>query len=247
MSEIIPVLGNETVSEVIEAVKNIPILKSDDIKFLQENSKNLATVIEKTHIWRTDTQKLSIINDVQFPTNHSKLHQAMLEQKVQFDQAMYLAKDFELKKLEAEEKQLDLSDLGDSPREKIKKKRLEIELQFISYELKQMQISMHYRMDEIKGWQKIIDEILPELRDSGMSEEEIWSKNSGELKSMFLYALNNLQSLPTTTDSAERSNLVSIAIFTYKNALRAGLLDEFKKGCNAVQLDSLNWLEQQLR
>ena len=221
MSDIIPVLGNDTVSEVIEAVKNIPVLKKEDINFLQKNSKHLATVIEKTHIWRTDTQKLSIINDVQFPTTHAKLHQSMLEQKVQFDQAMYLAKDFELKKLEAEEKQIDLSELSDSPRDNIKKKKLEIELQFISYELKQMQIAMHYRMDEIKGWQKIQNDLLLELRESGMSEEEIWSKNSGELKFMFYYALNNLQSLPTTTDSAERSNLISIALFTYKNAKRA--------------------------
>jgi tRNA-dihydrouridine synthase len=246
MSEIIPILGNATVSEVIEAVKHIPILKNEDISFLQENSRHLATVIEKTHIWRTDTQKLSIINDVQFPTAHAKLHQSMLEQKVQFDQAMYLAKDFEFKKLEAEEKQLDLSELGDSARDKIKKKKLEIELQFINYELKQMQISMHYRMEEIKGWQKIQNELLDDLRASGMSEEEIWSKNAGELKFMFYYALNNLQSLPTTTDSAERSNLISIALFSYKNAQRAGMLEEFKKGCNSIQLDSLNWLEKQL-
>jgi hypothetical protein len=246
MSEIIPVLGNETVSEVIEAVKNIPVLKNEDVVFLQENSHHLATVIEKTHIWRTDTQKLSIINDIHFPTTHAKLHQSMLEQKVQFDQAMYLAKDFEFKKLEAEEKQLDLSELSDSPRDSIKKRKFEIELQFISYELKQMQIAMHYRMDEIKGWQKIQNTLLAELRSSGVSEEEIWSKEAGELKFMFYYSLNNLQALPTTTDSAERSNLISVALFTYKNAKSIGLLEEFKKGCNSTQLDSLNWLEKQL-
>lgn len=241
------VIGNETVSGIIEAVKSLPVLKEDDVKFLQENSKHLAQVLEKTQMWRTDTQKASIINDIHFPTNHAKFHQAMLEQKVQFDQAMYLAKDFELKKLEIEELECDLEELGDSKRDDIKRRKIQIELQFKQYELKNMQIAMHYRMDEVKGWQRIENELLKELRESGMDEESIWSKDQGEMKAMFLMSLSNLQALPHTTDSAERSNLISLAIFTFKNAKRAGLLEEFKKDCSPAQLDSLTWIEKQVK
>lgn len=238
----LPVLGQKTINGIIDAVGSFPILKKEDVYFLQEKSTHLAAVLEKTHIWRTDIQKASIINDHHFPTDHSKFHQAMLEQKVQFDQAMYLAKDFELKRLDVEEKELEISELSDSARDQIKRKRFEIELQFMQYELKQMQIAMQYRMSEIKGWQKIQEELLTRLRDSGMDEDSIWSKNEGELKSMFFSALNNLQALPSTVDSGERSNLISIAVFSYQNVLRAGLLEQFKKECTPFQLDSLGWL-----
>ena len=244
MSEMLPALiGQKTVSDIIEAVKELPILKKEDVTFLQEKSKHLAAVLEKTHIWRTDVQKQSIINDYHFPTVHAKFHQAMLEQKVQFDQAMYLAKDFELKKLEIQELQCDLEDLGDSRRDEIKQKRLEIEIQFKTYELNQMQIAMHYRMSEVRGWQSIQEQLLEHMRAAGVSEEEIWSKNDGEVTSMFFMALNNLQQLPATTDSAERGNLISMAVFAYSAAKQAGLLDALREKCNPSQLASLQMIE----
>jgi hypothetical protein len=237
-------VGKESVVGVIEAVKDLPVLRPDDLHFLQEKSAHLGQVMERTQMWRTDIQKASIINDVHFPTDHAKFHQAMLEQKVQFDQAMYLAKDFELKKLDIDEKELEYSELTDSPRDLIKKKRLEIELQFMRYELKQMQIAMQYRMQEVKGWQAIQEELLEKMRKNGMDEDSIWSKNDGELKAMFFLAMNNLQALPTTTDSAERSNLISLAMFTYQNAKRSGLIDQFKAEASKAVLDSIGFIEK---
>lgn len=241
------IIGQKTVTDIIEAVKDLPILKKEDISFLVEKSEHLAAVLEKTHIWRTDVQKRSIINDIHFPTAHAKFHQAMLEQKVQFDQAMYLAKDFELKKLEVQELQCDLEDLGNTRRDEIKRKKLEIEIQFKTYELNQMQIAMQYRMSEVKGWQTIQEELLQALRASGASEDVIWSKNAGELKAMFFLSMNNLQALPSTTDSAERSNLISMAVFSYQNAKNANLLDEFKREASKPVLDSVDFVERQLR
>lgn len=250
MSNNLPALmGQKAVSDIIEAVKELPILKKEDVHFLQEKSQHLAAVLEKTHIWRTDVQKYSIINDYHFPTVHAKFHQAMLEQKVQFDQAMYLAKDFELKKLEVQELQCDLEDLtdpnrnADYRRDGIKRKKLEIEIQFKTYELNQMQIAMQYRMSEIKGWQDIQERLLTDLREAGVPEEEIWSKNSGEITSMFFSSLNNLQQLPATTDSAERGNLISIAVFSYNAVKHAGLLESLRQKCNPAQLSVLEMLE----
>jgi len=239
-------LGEQTVTGIIEAVKNLPIMKAEDVGFLQENSKHLAAVLENTHMWRTDAQKVSIINDYHFPTVHAKFHQAMLEQKVQFDQAMYLAKDFEMKKLEIQELECDLEELGDSKRDNIKRARISIDIQFKQYELKQMQIAMKYRMDEVKGWQKIETDLLAQMRGAGMSEEEIWSKNEGEASSMFFAAMNNLQALPHTTDSAERGNLISLAVHSYKTAKQAGLLEKFKSDATTGQLEAIKFVEERV-
>lgn len=244
MSETLPVLlGHKTVTDIIEAVRDLPILKKDDVTFLQQNSKHLAAVLEKTHIWRTDIQKHSIINDYHFPTIHAKFHQAMLEQKVQFDQAMYLAKDFEMKKLEIQELECDLEELGDTKRDDIKRKKLQIEVQFKTYELNQMQIAMQYRMAEVKGWQVIQNDLLENMRQNGVSEDEIWSKNAGEINALFFASLNNLQSLGSSTDSAERGNLISLALFSYNAVKQAGMLDELRQKCNPLQLASLEMIE----
>ena len=245
-AETLPVLGVETVSEIIEAVKDLPVLKSEDVLFLQEHAKHLARVMEKTHQWRTDVQKSSIVNDFHFPTTHAKFHQAMLEQKVQFEQAMYLAKDFEMRKLDLQELQYNIEDLGADRRDAIKKKKLELDLKFKTYELNQMQISMKYRMEEIRGWQKIQEKLLEELRAAGVDEETIWSKDRGEMDNLFFMALNNLQNINAVTDSAERGNLLSMAMFSYKTAKQSGRLEDLRRRCNAAQLYALKMIEPSL-
>ncbi len=245
MADQLPTIGNETVTDILKAVQSLPVMKAEDVAFLQEKSAHLANVLEKTHIWRTDAQKLSIVNDFHFPTLHAKFHQAMLEQKVQFEQTMYLARDFEMKKLEIAEVELDISILQGTKnaRDQIKLARFELEAKFKTYELNQMRIAMHYRMEEVRGWQSIQEHLLAEMKKAGMTDEEIWSKNAADNEAMFFLALNNLQSLQATTDSAERGNIISLATHVYKNAVLSGTLDHYRSKCSAAQIAALNMLE----
>lgn len=242
MSDIIVKEANDAVDNVLETIRPMAIIKPEDQKFLVEKKEHFAQVFAKTHIWRTDTQKRSIVSDSYHPTTHSKFHQAMLEQKVQLEQTFYLAKEFEMKKLEIEELLLDLEELGDSRRDEIKRKKLQIEIQFKKYELDQMIIAMNYRMAEVKGWQTIQEELLTEMRESGMDEEAIWNKDAGEVESMFFSTLNNLQALHRTTDSGEINNLLALAKFYVKKVVEAGRLPELVKKCTPIQLDSLKFL-----
>lgn len=243
MTENLPVLGQQTVGAILQAVRELPVMKADDMAFLQSKSKHLAAVMERTHIWRTDAQKLSIINDFHFPTLHAKFHQAMLEQKVQFDQTMYLARNFEMKKLEIEELECDLEELGETRRDQIKRARLELEMKFKTYELDQMRIEMMYRMSEVRGWQTIQEHLFGQMKEAGMSDEAIWSKEHGDTEAMFFLALNNLQNVGAVTDSAERGNLVSLALHVYKTAKQAGILEQLRAKCNGAQLAALAMLE----
>ena len=238
----------QAVSEIVGAVKDATVFSPDDSAFLEKNKDHLAAVLEKTHIWRTDTQKRSIISDGYHPTPHSKFHQAILEQKVQFEQTLYLAKDFEAKKLEVEELECDLEDLESSDlsekRKDIKKRRIILDLKFKQFELKQAQIAMHYRMDEIKGWQELEEELLRVMRDvEKLPEEVIWSKDRGELVSFFLTTMTNLQGLQTSSDGAERTNLVNLARFTYEEISKRGLLESLRLILNKEQESSLKFIE----
>jgi hypothetical protein len=234
------VLGNSFAIDIVDAVKNLPVIKKEDVDFLMDHKESLALTLEKTQMWRTDVQKLSIVSDFNFPTIHSKLHQTILEQKVQFDQAMYLAKDFELKKLEIEELECDLEELTDSKRDFVRRKKISLEMAFKQYELKNMQIAMDYRMQEVRGWEKIKEELLVILREQGIPEDTIWSKNDGEVTSIFFQSLNNLQGLKNSTDAAEVNNLLSLARFAVQQAKQLGVIEKLKTQCNEVQLSFLN-------
>jgi hypothetical protein len=231
-----------SVTNMLETIRPMQVVKKEDQTFLAEHKQHFAQVFEKVHIWRTDTQKLSIVSDSYHPTDHSKFHQAILEQKVQLEQAFYLAKDFEMKKLEIEELMLDLEDLGETARDTIRRRKIEIEVQFKKFELEQMTIAMDYRMAEVKGWQKIENDLLERMRARGVAEEDIWTKDAGEVESMFFATLTNLQGLAKTTDGAEANNLLALAKFYVKKVAEAGRLEEYKKRCNIAQLDSLRFL-----
>lgn len=174
------ILNQNAVSEILQSVEDLEVISKDDFKFLQTNKEHLSKVLLHTHIWRTDAQKLSIVSNEQCPTLHSKFHQAILEAKIQFDQSLYLARDFEIAKLSLQEKVLDLEDLGDTnnnKRDALKAKKLQIEIKFQEYELQQMKTAMLYRVKEVRGWQKIQEQLVKEMESAGMSEEVIWSKD----------------------------------------------------------------------
>ena len=58
---------------VLDEVRSIAVMKPEDSKFLVEHKEHLTAVMEKTFMWRTSTQKRSIIND-----NYHKLAGACL-------------------------------------------------------------------------------------------------------------------------------------------------------------------------
>lgn len=235
--------SKELLTEVFGALKDVQVFKKEDYNFLVEHKEHLAAVFENVHMWRTDTQKRSIISDAYHPTLHSKFHQAICEQKVQCDQAFYLAKDFEMKKLEIEELMVDLEEItGDDKRSDIQRRRIQIDIQFKQYELKQLQIAMNYRMSEVRGWQQLEEQLLQEMRAIGMDEETIWNKNAGEIEYMFFQFLTNLQGLKNSTDGAEAHNLVALAQFGVQQAKEIGKFEEWVKRCNPAQIDSLKFL-----
>lgn len=256
-TDLITQTSQKAVTDILAAVKNMPIMAAEDHKFLEEHKEHLSSILQHSYMWRTDIQKQSIISDNYCPTIHSKFHQAILEQKVQFEQAMYLAKDFELKKLEVEELQCEIEQIeeqmyshpddiskpdGYAARHfKIQIAKKQVEMRFKEFELKQMQVAMMYRMKEVKGWQKLEDALLKKMKEDGLSEEIIWSKDAGEVTNMFFLTLSNLQGIKSSTDGGERNNLIALAMFSVKQVMELNILDKLKPMCNTLQAESLEY------
>jgi hypothetical protein len=256
--EIKDIVISNPVGYMLESIKSVSIIKPDEMKFLIENKEHLWKVAERSWIWRTEMQKRSIISDIYHPTLHGKFHQTMAEMKVQLDQSFYLAKAYEEKKLEMETLEIDLEELEekiitgdeqglvarDIKRLEIQKKKLQIDIQFKNYELKQQEIAMHFRMDEVMGWKQLQDELLIKMKEDGMDDESIWNKETGEIEDAFFLFLNNLQGVKSSTDGGERNNLIALAVFGVQQAIEAGIYEKLLARCSPIQLDSINILKK---
>lgn len=243
------IIGTEAVHSIVESMKNTPIFREEDVAFLVNNQEHLGNVLERTQIWRTDLEKRSILNDTQKPTLHAKFHQAILEQKVQFEQTMYLARDYQMAVLDMEELECDLDELHSTEalgklhakRQNINIRKKETEIQFKKFELNQLRIQMKYRMDELMGWQKIEEELLELMHDQGYTDEEIWNKSAHDDESLFWFTINNLRNIDTTNNAGETSNLLALAGFTYKEAKSNGKLMSYIRKANADQISAIRY------
>lgn len=136
----------------------------------------------------------------------------------------------------------------------IKVRRLEAEVDNIDIELKAKQmelndckIAMEFRMKEVMSWQNLQKELMAQLAEEGYSEDEMFSKEAGEIEYQFFWGLNNFQGITVTKDGAEKVNLIALARHGVDQAIKSGKIDQFVKRCNNEQLwalAALGYIEQ---
>ncbi len=252
-TQLIETSTEDLTRNMLQVLEDTSIATTDHQLFLQENSKNLQMIQEKTWIWRTPMQQRSIISDDYFPTQQGKMAQVMLETKVHFEQAILLSKDYAMCKLEIEELLLDMEESqqrqeGETMdsvayrREDIKQRKLQLEMQAKSYSLQQYQIQFEYRMKEIQGWKNLQDEVYEDLKEQGLEDEDIFNKSHGEIENAFFSFLTNLKGIEKTTDGAEYNNLIALARFAVDEAIKNGMFEGLVERCNADQLRALEFL-----
>lgn len=259
---IIEVNPDNIAQNLVTVVTKTNIMTPEDKKFFIENTERWGMVQQNCHIWRTNTEKKSILSEL--PTTHLKFHQALLENKVFIDETVRLAKEAEIQKLDAEELYVDIenlkSEISELENEKagyqeedikykkisyeIRKKDIElrkktVELQEKAYQIQQSAIAMKYRVDELKDWKTFEDEMINEMKSQGLSEEEIWDKNSAQLQGYFYLFLTKYNSVKSSTDSGEVHNLTYLAKFAVEEVIKAGEFRSSLARCDRTQLQSL--------
>lgn len=239
--------------EMATLVKETNIISEEDAKFLADNVDHFKSIIEKSYMWRTMGQKLSIVSDGFHPTLHSKFHQAIIEAKVQFNETFRLAVDAEKAKLDVEDVELDLEEIEQRmkdldptsiafKKEDVLRRRKELELKEKAISLNNYKTAAYYRMREVKQWKEIQDDLYAKLKAEGKTDEEIWNKESAELEDQFFTFLNNLSGIPKSTSAAEVNNLVGLARYAVEQARQIGMLDDLVSRCNGQQLEALRML-----
>ena len=264
-NNIIEVNPDNIAHNLVAMTTKTNIMTTEDKKFFLDNTDRWQMVQQNCHTWRTKTEKRSILSEM--PTTHLQFHQAILENKVFVDETVRLAKDAEILKLDTEDLYVDIENLKDKISDleeerlshaedskeyknisyQIRKADIEIrkktvEMQEKAYQIQQSAIAMKYRVDELKDWKAFEDEMIEKMKSEGLSEEDIWNKDSAQKEGYFYLFLTKFSAVQSSTDSGEVHNLTYLAKFAVSEAIKDKVFKQYAKRCNLVQLKSLEQL-----
>ena len=158
--------------DAIAVIEETPLFNEDEKKEIITASENMENSFFHSQVFRTDTEaRISVLNDVKFPTPASKYYQSLREMNVHQCELVNLLYDYEEKKQDLKIVRADIMDLegqlsdqsseADKIRISAQIKKKEIELSKTSFSLKNMKRMADGRKAEIMQWDKILRELEP--------------------------------------------------------------------------------------
>ena len=215
---------------VTEDLRNIlAVLKSEDEKELLRLKEELADNWNKKQIFRTETEmRVSVLNEMKFPTPAAKYWQSVREMSAHFDALMNLSFEMrrvDLQRLKLERKMKEAELKGDQ----LDIMEVQIELDQNLYNKAVMEQVAHDRVREIKTWSKI----KAELDDGSFDTQEV---NTHQAESLGLRFENKVKTLNEYTAPGEVIN----ALGAHKAVEKLRTKDN-----KLLTFDQLKKLEQQ--
>lgn len=179
--------GNtETVNEIIaepreamvpsiNVLNSSNLIKQEDVKFLQDHKEGFEKRFRTRGLFRSKLEmEAGVLNNDEHPTPDSKYWQAIGEQNVHLTElislnfeAQKLAADTELLSAEIEELEDSLSNeenVHEKKKTEAKLKRKKIEFEQNKFNLMQQEKTAQERMREVKTWEGIIENLIPQLK-----------------------------------------------------------------------------------
>jgi len=204
----------------LKNIENTNFLNQDDLKDLYKMASELQEDFEKKQIYRTETEmKVSVLNDVKFPTKASKYWQAVRESSVFFEQLVYLS--FEYRKNDVEIRKLKKKIAKEKDEDE--KELLQIELEEKSFSKKNMQVVAKDRMRELKLWSKI----KKDLNDGSFNINDV---NEHQLVSYAQRFIQENLISGNTGSPSERQNQVGLLDMALKESKKRGVFDKVIEG-----------------
>ena len=193
-----------------EIIHQSEFLSEDDASFIDLNIQDIQHNWEKRQVFRTETEmRVSVLNDVKFPTPASKYWQSIREQAVFYENLVALSFEYRRNKIKQEKIRRKLDKVTDE----LKIAELQIDLEELQFSQLNMEQTAKDRMREIRLWAKIMDECLA-------ADQEFDSENvdNHQFVSYMLRWHHQMKELDNSESSiSERNNLVG----QYATALSA--------------------------
>lgn len=197
----------------------------------------LGHVFKTQTVWRTETEiRCSVLNDMNFPDNASKYHQAKIEQLVFFEQLLHLSFEFrtlkqDLNILEAEAEEIEYKLQNEELKSfeikkltaELNKKNIEIEEKLFG--IQHYQIQARERIREIEIWSKIKDEV-----DDGSFDKD--AKDTNQLISIsrrYIQEAWNAVHMGKNSDISSFNNITAQFHSMVKECIARGIFEELMK------------------
>ena len=149
------------------------MLVPEDVKFLEGVKEELNDTWNKRQIFRTETEmRISVLNDVKFPTNSSKYWQSVREQGVMFENLVTLSFEYRRNDIELERKQQELEEAT----EDLVRADIQVDIDECIYKKSNMEQVAKDRTREIEHWSRLKEE----LNDGTFDTEDV---NTHQLES----------------------------------------------------------------
>ncbi len=204
--------------DALEVINDTPLFNIEEKQELKEATVNMDKAFFNSQIFRTDTEvRISVLNDVKFPTPASKYYQALRELNVHQCELVNLLYEYETQKQDLRIIQADIEDFKvDSEKaEGTTKSRLDaemckkqIEWNKIQFSLKSMKRTAQGRKQEIMQWNTILHELEPTLIELKIPVDDpnVHQKMSYAIR--FIRQTRNSLIQNVTMGTAEANNLL---------------------------------------
>jgi len=211
--------------ESLETIKQSSFLSKEDFEQLTELREELQDTFEKKQMWRTETEmRVSVLNDIKFPTNAAKYWQSVREQSVFFENLVTLSFDYRRNNIKIRKLLKEINETKDE----FEKDEKQVDLDEALYLKKNMELAAKDRMREIKLWSKIKKELDDNTFDvNNVNTHQLISYGQRFVK----MALNLRHS--QSANVGEVNNVLGQMITTLKIAEARGVTDKIFK---ALQL-----------
>ena len=174
------------------------LLDPEDVKEFKAMTSELRDTWTKKQVFRTETEmRMSVLQDMKYPTKAAKYWQCVREQNVFLENLMSLS--FDCRRSEAKLKWLEKK--VETEKDEYKLEKYKIDLDEARYGLANMQLVARDRMREIKLWSTL----KKEFDDGSFDTKDV---NRHQLDSYHLIMKNKAETLTTGSSQPEVFNVL---------------------------------------
>ena len=174
------------------------LLDPEDVKQFKAMTSELRDTWTKKQVFRTETEmRMSVLQDMKYPTKAAKYWQCVREQNVFLENLMSLS--FDCRRSEAKLKWLEKK--VETEKDEYKLEKYKIDLDEARYGLANMQLVARDRMREIKLWSTL----KKEFDDGSFDTKDV---NRHQLDSYHLIMKNKAETLTTGSSQPEVFNVL---------------------------------------
>ena len=174
------------------------LLDPEDVKEFKAMTSELRDTWTKKQVFRTETEmRMSVLQDMKYPTKAAKYWQCVREQNVFLENLMNLS--FDCRRSEAKLKWLEKK--VETEKDEYKLEKYKIDLDEARYGLANMQLVARDRMREIKLWSAL----KKEFNDGSFDTKDV---NRHQLESYHLIMKNKAETLTSGSSQPEVFNVL---------------------------------------